>query len=358
MKNYFQIFLLLFSFFCFGQKDTNWYAFYNQDSTKIGFKDAKGHIKIKAKLEPHLTEQIFRNVIVVSEQVSEKKLKNYYLNKEGKEFGIDSIYMFDFEYAKEYEGKIKFSDSKTEKIGFFDINGKVVIPAIYNDAGDFHNGIAMIMKDGVRKCWKEDNGFQSKYPDCEHWSWEGKTMMINSKNLELFEIPEQNFIRNIDYNDIYKNFKLNKNVDSDFYISYKGNDGNVYSYYCPEKDFKKWFETKFLPDFKTNGKIREKYFDQNILLQRNEKSKNINKIVFLDKYNKKINTLFKEYLESKFDIDFFDKNMFHEENRNLSIDLRLSSKPENKNLKSVLRFHQESIVFKKIGDSFYITSTP
>ena len=51
----------------------------------------------------------------------------------------------------------------------------------------------MIMKDGVRKCWKENNGKQPEYPNCEHWSWEGKTIMINTNNQELFEIPKENF---------------------------------------------------------------------------------------------------------------------------------------------------------------------
>ena len=47
MKNFIHTFLILFSFFCFGQKDMNWYAFYNSDSTKIGYKDAEGKVKIE-----------------------------------------------------------------------------------------------------------------------------------------------------------------------------------------------------------------------------------------------------------------------------------------------------------------------
>lgn len=358
MKKLFPIFIALFSVFCFGQKDTNWYSFYNSDSTKIGFKDADGKIKIEPKFEyAMMSSDVFKDVIAVWDYGENYSGEQYYLNKNGKKFGKDSLYVFDFLFAEESEGKIKFRDEKTDKVGFFNKNGKVVIPAIYNDAGDFHNGITMIMKDAMRKCWK-DNGKQPEYPDCEHWSWEGKTMVINTENKELFEIGKQDFIRSIDYDDTYKNFKLNKNVDSDFYISYKGNDGNTYSFYCPEKDFKKWFETKFLPDFKINGKIAEKYFSKTIFLQRKEYSKEISTIIFLDKYSRKTNTLFKEYLQNQYDIDFFDENMFQEENRNLAIDLRLSPKSEIGNSKSRLSFHQESIVFTKIGDSFYITSAP
>ena len=352
MKNF--IFCLFLSVFCFGQENDLWYPFFLENSNTMGFKDKNGKVMVEPKFFAPFSTGNFNTIYAVNEINGDK----YYLLKNGKKVGIDSVYIFDTEYAKESEGKIKFRDYKTDKVGFFDKNGKIVIPAIYNDAGDFHNGIAMVMKDGTRKCWKEDNGKQPEYPNCEHWSWEGKTLMINSKNQELFEIPKQNFSGTIDYADIYKNFKLNETVDSDIYTSYKGNEGNTYSFYSLENDFKKWFETKFISDFKTNGKISEKYFGENILLQRNEKSKDVDKSTFLKNYDKKINKLFNEYLQNKYDIDFFDENMFKEENSELSIDVRLTPKSENKNGKSVLNFHQESIVFKKIGNHFFITSSP
>ena len=245
-------------------------------------------------------------------------------------------------------------DLKSGKVVFFDKNGKIVIPAIYNDARDFHNGIAMIMKDGVRKCWKENNGKQPEYPNCEHWSWEGKTIMINTNNQELFEIPKENFTNSIDYNNVYKNFKLNENVDSDIYTSYKGNDGNIYSFYSPEKDFKKWFETKFLPDFKTNGKILEKYFNNSVELQIKKSSIIIDNKDFLTKgFDKKINKLLEDYIKNKYSIDYFN-----EDSREISIDLRLTSIIQNKDIRSATNFNQKSIIFKKIRDSFYIISTP
>ena len=85
------------------------------------------------------------------------------------------------------------------------------------------------------KCWKENNGKQPEYPNFpEHWSWEGKTIILIQiiKNFSKFK---GNFTNSIDYNNVYKNFKLNENVDSDIYTSYKGNDGNIYSFYSPEK---------------------------------------------------------------------------------------------------------------------------
>ena len=178
--------------------------------------------------------------------------------------------------------------------------------------------------------------------------------MINTNNQELFEIPRENFTNSIDYNDVYKNFKLNENVDSDIYTSYKGNDGNIYSFYSPEKDFKKWFETKFLPDFKTNGKILEKYFNNSVELQIKKSSIIIDNKDFLTKgFDKKINKLLEDYIKNKYSIDYFN-----EDSREISIDLRLTSIIQNKDIRSATNFNQKSIIFKKIRDSFYITSTP
>ena len=360
MKKLVHLFFVLFSVFCFSQEDTNWYGFYNSDSTKIGYKDSRGNVKIEPKFELAMTNfKIFKDVVIVWEYAPNYSGEKYYLNKLGNKFGKDSIYVFDFSFAEESEGKIKFRDYKTDKVGFFDKNGKVVIPANYNDAGDFHNGLAMIIKNRVRKCWREDNGKQPEYPNCEHWSWEGKTIMINTNNQELFEIPRENFTNSIDYNDVYKNFKLNENVDSDIYTSYKGNDGNIYSFYSPEKDFKKWFETKFLPDFKTNGKILEKYFNNSVELQIKKSSIIIDNKDFLTKgFDKKINKLLEDYIKNKYSIDYFNENIFNEDSREISIDLRFTSKIENKDDKSVRKFSQKSIIFKKIRDSFYIISTP
>ena len=352
MKNLVQLFFVLFSVFCFSQEDTNWYGFYNSDSTKIGYKDSRGNVKIEPKFELAMTNfKIFKDVVIVWEYAPNYSGEKYYLNKLGNKFGKDSIYVFDFSFAEESEGKIKFRDYKTDKVGFFDKNGKVVIPANYNDAGDFHNGLAMIIKNGVRKCWREDNGKQPEYPNCEHWSWEGKTMMINSKNQELFEIPKQ---KDYSYSVDYTNFKLNENVDSDVYTSYNGNDGNTYSFYSSEKDFKKWFETKFLTDFKTNRKILEKYFNNSIELQINESSVIIDKKDFLTKgFDKKINKFLEDYIKNKYSIDYFN-----EDSREISIDLRLTSIIQNKDIRSATNFNQKSIIFKKIRDSFYIISTP
>ena len=356
MKKLVHLFFVLFSVFCFGQEKDLWYPFFKNNSNTMGFKDKNGRVMIRPKFFAPFSTGNFNNIYAVNEIDGDE----YYLLKNGNKVGKDSVYVFETEYAKESEGKIKFRDKKTDKVGFFDKNGKVIIPAIYNDAGDFHNNIALVIKDAHKQKWESKSKSENHEGDCNHWSWKGgKTLAINTSGSILFEIPLDNYSHSIDYKNVYKKNTLNENVDSDIYTSYKGNDGNIYSFYSPEKDFKKWFETNFLPDFKTNGIIIGKYFNNSIELQIKKSSIIIDNKDFLTKgFDKKINKLLEDYIKNKYSIDYFNENIFNEDSREISIDLRLTSKIENKDDKSVRKFSQKSIIFKKIRDSFYIISTP
>lgn len=362
MKNYIQLFLLLFSFFCFGQKDTNWYAFYNSDSTKIGFKDAEGNVKIEPKFETYITNDVFKNVIAVIEYVPEEKWKTYYLNKNGKIFGENSVYMAgtsDFaEDPIEYEGIIKFSNSKTGNVGFFDYNGNVVIPDKYNDLTNFHNGITRGLRGATwPKCI--DNSH-----DCEHNWWEGGSVFaINTKGEELFELPEI-YSSETDY----KKVIINKNLDSEIYTSYKGKDGNIYSFCIPEKDFNKWFETVFLPDFKKNKTVLPKYFYELISVNDNDNPKhqtawkNHYKIEYLKKNQKYIDEVFNKLISGIYhksvSWETLSNHLYYSENELPKEDLKdntaisFSARDENDYSST------NSFQFTKIGDSFYITSAP
>ncbi|MCB9201974.1 MAG: hypothetical protein H6604_02845 [Flavobacteriales bacterium] len=109
-------FLTLFiSSFTFSQNDKYWYRFDIEDTTinslssTLGFKDIKGNIKIKpAFLSPLTRNKRFEKVVAVTE-IPKLNGKSYYLNKTEKEFGIDSVYTFDFMHDTEQEGFIRFS---------------------------------------------------------------------------------------------------------------------------------------------------------------------------------------------------------------------------------------------------------
>lgn len=363
MKNCIQLFLILFSTFCFGQKDENWYAFYNSDSTKIGFKDVNGKIKIEPKFENvMMSTDVFKDVIAVWEYQKNYGGEQYYLNKEGKKFGKDSLYVFDFSFAKESEGKIKFRDAKTDKVGFFDKNGKVVIPAVYNDGGDFTNGIAIVIKDASKKRWEPEG--EKHEGGCDHWSWSGgNTLAINTNNKELFEIPDYD---DYSYSIDYSRFKLNEKVDPEIYTSYKATDGNTYSFYSPEKDFNKWFETVFIPDFKKNKTVLPKYFyelisvDDNDDPKSNSAWKNHRKKDYLKKNQKRIDVVFSQLIsgvyqknvhwETSMSYLYFSENQLPKEDLKNNIVISFLARPETNFSTS------NSFQFTKIGDSFYITS--
>lgn len=362
MKKLVLLFLVLFSVLYFSQEDTNWYVFYNSDSTKIGYKDVKGNVKIEPKFEPFLINNVFNNVIAVFEKNSDSKYVNYYLNKNGEKFGEDCVYMAGTsdiaEDPIEYEGLIKFRNSKTNNVGFFDYTGKIVINDKYNDITNFHNGIARGLKGAV---WPKCN---YKIDDCEHIWWEeGTVFAINTKGVELFELPDI-YSREIDYS----NFKLNENVDSEIYTSYKGSDGNTYSFCNPEKDFNKWFEHVFLPDFNKNKTVLPKYFYKLISVDDNDDPKsqtawkNHKRDEYLRLKLKLVNKIFENLSSGRFQKNVsweaFSNNSYYPDNELPKEDLTkktvISLYCRAKNDYSSANNFQ----FTKIGNSFYITSAP
>lgn len=349
MKKLFGALIFTFSFFCFGQNNTNWYAFYNADSTKIGYKDATGTIQIAPKFGTYVTPEVFKNVIPVIENTNEK-WENYYLNKNGKIFGKGCVYMAgtsDFaEDSEEYEGIIKFRNK--DGVGYFDSNGKIIIRPIYNDLTNFHNGIARGLRGAV---WPKCN---SATEDCEHIWWQGgKVFAINTKGEELFELPEI-YSTEIDY----KHPIIGAKVDPETYDSYHGKDGKTYSFLNPEKDFNKWFETVFLPDFKKNKTVLPKYFYDLISVDDNDNPKedtawkNHTKNEYLDKNQKKMDKFFLDLVSGKtqksVNWEWSSSNLYFPENL-------LPKKDLTENTVISLNYN---IQFTKIGSSYFITSAP
>lgn len=52
----------------------------------------------------------------------------------------------------ESEGSILFQDSASQRYGFFDSTGHILIPARFMDAGSFHGGYAVVLPEGKRLC--------------------------------------------------------------------------------------------------------------------------------------------------------------------------------------------------------------
>lgn len=224
--------------YSFGQATNVWIRFYDTTTELSGYKDLKGNIKIPAKYDNFTRADTFHNIIAVTEKI-DSSYKSYYLLKDGRKVGQDSVFMFDFTYDCESEGKILFKDNKKDRVGFFDKNGLAIIPAIYNAASPFHNGLAIALKNAKRSCWGENEDTLN----CEHLSWKGgETVLINDKN----EILVDSLKGDLSIINWYS-LKINDpSGDTSIWVSLKGNRGKVYSFVNYEKEFTKWFYSKFL----------------------------------------------------------------------------------------------------------------
>src|SRR5688572_23433349 len=115
----------LFSHLNAAQTLDPWYRFC--DSTQLcGYKHLQGNIKVPAMYSNFLSSpDTFYNIVAVSEIT-----KTYYLLKNGKKVGLDSVYAFDWNYDCEQEGKIRFRENKLNRLGFLDINVQPIIPVM------------------------------------------------------------------------------------------------------------------------------------------------------------------------------------------------------------------------------------
>lgn len=248
MKKHFIITLLFFNiFYSFSQNENqDWILFRDEKNNDlIGYKDLNGKIKIEPKFTFLTSSIVFENIIPVFEKINvqnkdDYKTIQYHLLKSGKKVGVDSLYVFDFTLDCENEDKIRFRDSKTDKVGFFDKNGKVIISAIYNDASKFHNGLAIVIKDATRICL-EGNEY-SKENECEHWSWKGNTQIVNSKNQVILENVDSQKFQNIDWYSL----EINPTETNPNNITFKALYGNLYSFKNTEKEFEIWLYNNFI----------------------------------------------------------------------------------------------------------------
>ncbi|RZL62018.1 MAG: WG repeat-containing protein, partial [Pedobacter sp.] len=156
--------------------------------------------------------------------------QSYYLLKNGKKIGRDSLYIWDMTYDFEQEEKIRFRDLKTDKVGFFGPNGKIIIPAIYDDAQPFRNGTAVVLYNARHIC-ADGSIYDPKHP-CEHWNWDGITALIDTENNVIADSLDLNSLSYINW---YSMKKSDKPADTILQRSYKSKDGHYLSFLDYEK---------------------------------------------------------------------------------------------------------------------------
>jgi len=190
----------------------------------------------------------------------------------------DSVYISDMTYDCEQEGTLRFRDPVTDKVGFFDKNRKVIIPAAYNDARPFYNGLALVIHDGKRIC---EDGSAYVAGSCEHWSWDGITGLINTKGIIVADSIDMMATENLNW------FSLNitdEPGDTSLYSSIKATNKSYYTFINYQKEFDSWYHQQFLPQSQAGNmtfycfdelqveglwkqKLRKKYSKGNFLKQ-------------------------------------------------------------------------------------------
>jgi hypothetical protein len=275
----FFIIILLLTQASFAQSENAWVRFYDTTNELSGYKDLKGNIKIPARFVYPTNADTFYNIIAVAEPGASFS-KSYYLLKDGRKVGQDSVFAFDFTFDCESEGKILFKDKKKDRVGFFDKNGIAVIPAMYNEALPFHNGLSVALRNATRKCLGD---IIEDTLNCEHLGWSGgETILINDKN-EILADSLKIDIGNIDW---YSKKVNNASVDTSIYITIKGRNNTTYSFINYEKEFAKWFYTSFLPTLNSKKSILSTLFAEVTYWSEKNGWTGINKNKFLNAFPK------------------------------------------------------------------------
>jgi hypothetical protein len=221
--------LLYFPLVVLGQSNNTWVAFWNSDTTLIGYKDMNGVVRIAPKFQMGSTQaREFDDIIAVSGEVN-KKWQSYYLTKSGRIVGRDSLHLFDNGTDCESEGFIRFKDTKTDKVGMFNRKGEITIPAEYSDLTRVRSGMIIALKGAKKKYWKGG----------EHYSWiGGKELLIDTANKILID----NF--KYDGNINFYSLQISAQPNSDtIRQNFKTINGQYFSFIDFDKEFKFWLKS-------------------------------------------------------------------------------------------------------------------
>lgn len=234
MKKYIITSLLLLNLFStnlISQNNIIWIAFEDSTTGLYGFKDEQGNVKIEPKYLGFMMAQKFSDIIAVVEDNNE----SYYLLKNGRSIGRDSLYIFENSFDCESEGYIRFKDKRNNKAGMFNSEGKVVIPAEYNFLTKARNGLVV----GIKGAKKEYKGNDSSD---EHRAWIGGTQFLIDTNNNIL-------VRDFyDYSvlDFYSSIIEDTPSTDSCRNSYLGIDGRYYTFDNTLKLFKAWLKNNFL----------------------------------------------------------------------------------------------------------------
>ncbi|WP_028979752.1 hypothetical protein [Sporocytophaga myxococcoides] len=237
--------LIIFCCISFAQSNEPWNAFWNKDTTLVGFKDKNGIVKIEPKFVLNMTPaHKFDDIIAATEEVN-GEWTTYYLSKSGRVIGRDSLYMFDNVCDCESEGFIRFRDHKTDKVGVFNGKGDVIIPAEYNEMTGVTNGMIIALKGAEKKYWEGG----------EHYSWiGGKEVLIDTNNNVL--IDNFKWVDNLNF---YSLNISNEPSRDTLLQSFRAVDGRYYSFIDFDQEFKYLLKVNLIEQFTKDNLLNATY---------------------------------------------------------------------------------------------------
>lgn len=229
-----------------GQGKDTWTSFWNKDTTLVGFKDKNGVVRIRPRFTGLLRANKFDEIMGVTEKKN-KSWESYYLTKSGRIVGRNNLYVYDNGADCESEGFIRFRDNKTHKVGMFDRNGNIAIPAHYNNLSMVMNGLIIAHQDAH---WDE-----KKRSEVFPYPWiGGKYVLINTHNKTLID----SFYADHDLN--YYTLRISTSPDPDTVRrNFKAQDQRYYSFIDFDKEFTAWLKTSLLDNFTKENLLNAAY---------------------------------------------------------------------------------------------------
>jgi hypothetical protein len=228
----------------YGQRTAAWTRFVvkRKGEEYYGYQNPQGQVKLPAVFGGFTNARRFYHIMAVSEQASQAQ---YYVLKNRRKVGRDSVYVADFQFDCESEGKIRYRD-KRNRVGFLDAQGRAFIPAIYNYVTPFYNGLAVALLGARRTC-----GSSPDTVHCEHPGWAGGRLVLLSARNEVLVNNLAGEPTGSGHLNWYS-LKINDPApDTATTVTLRAANGDRYTFTDYEKEFAAWLYRVFVPAVRT-----------------------------------------------------------------------------------------------------------
>ncbi len=229
----------LFCFFVVGAQEPM-HVFYNADSTLTGYRERDVTVLFKPRFTGTLHPAKKVDHVAAVMEATPDGWRGFHINRKGKRFGTDSIYMLEAMLDCKSEGHIRFRNPKTQLMGVFNRHGKVAIPARFNYIGPLTNGHAFALL-----------GAKKDTTDIEHPSYiGGHHVLVDTLGnivLDDYKTGDHNLLS------LQKSANRNDDPDRDWFAT---SDGSFISMTDYRKEFKNWLTSVLLPGLTRQKLVR------------------------------------------------------------------------------------------------------